>query len=274
MIKLFIEYSPRTNAHLTNQQDKTNNNNKRGSTFHETMTFFWIHMVYYAMTMMSMESKDRESKTTRINFKEFLQSNPWLADGGLFLQYYSKELMLLDPLSRTQVMLPDIKPLPSIVPVDSSENSNLNQRKGVLTLPNLQETSDKAFYDLALVKKLPSWGHEVKLRLIYVMLLVHGRQKGGVDQILKLLESVENEGFHLTLNYFWVQMLTYQIMSVVSEKQKDDEFKPCWFGAMLSKGASASDDVVLDSTLSFSDFIKRRAESMQELLDNQLLYDQ
>ena len=43
-IKSFIENSPRTRRGGTS--DAAAN---RGTTFHETMTYFWVHMVHYAM---------------------------------------------------------------------------------------------------------------------------------------------------------------------------------------------------------------------------------
>jgi len=67
-IKLFIANSTRTQR-------------SRGTTFHETMTYFWVHMVHFA----------RESATipaAKIDFKSFLLLNPQLSNGGLFLTYY------------------------------------------------------------------------------------------------------------------------------------------------------------------------------------------
>jgi len=91
-IKNFIENSNRTN----------------GKTFHETMTYFWIHMVHYAIQATPNPSGD---------FKGFLLMNPQLSNGGMFLQYYKKETMLNNPEARVKVILPDLKPLPSIIDV-------------------------------------------------------------------------------------------------------------------------------------------------------------
>lgn len=44
-IKAFIENSPRTRRGGGNPAEPNN----RGTTFHETMTYFWVHMVHYAM---------------------------------------------------------------------------------------------------------------------------------------------------------------------------------------------------------------------------------
>jgi hypothetical protein len=73
------------------------------------MTYFWMHMVHYAMVCTP-------DPAAQAAFKPFLAANPHLADGGLFLQYYTRERMLKDPAARTQVLLPDVQQLPSIVP--------------------------------------------------------------------------------------------------------------------------------------------------------------
>lgn len=48
-------------------------------------------------------------------FKAFLLLNPQFVNGGLFMHYYSKQRMLMDADARVSVLLPDIRPLPSIV---------------------------------------------------------------------------------------------------------------------------------------------------------------
>lgn len=48
-------------------------------------------------------------------FKIFLLKNPVLINGGLFLHYYSKQRMLMDAEARTAVLLPDKRPLPSVL---------------------------------------------------------------------------------------------------------------------------------------------------------------
>ncbi len=77
----------------------------RKTTFHFTMTYFWIQMIDLAI---AQSPKD-------INFEEFLRLNPHLLNGGLFLEYYKKETMLNNPTARQEMVLPDIKPLPTLV---------------------------------------------------------------------------------------------------------------------------------------------------------------
>lgn len=111
-IKAFIENSPRTHR-------------SKGTTFHETMTYFWAHMVHYCMAQSRpglftadapppIESKPA-ADASLTDFKLFLLKNPVLVNGGLFLHYYSKQRMLLDADSRTAVLLPDKRPLPSLL---------------------------------------------------------------------------------------------------------------------------------------------------------------
>ena len=75
-IKSFIERSPRTAR-------GGGGNNNRGTTFHETMTYFWIHMVDFCM---------HSTKNPNNDFKTFLLFNPQLVNGGLFLHYYTKQV--------------------------------------------------------------------------------------------------------------------------------------------------------------------------------------
>lgn len=89
-IKSFIANSPRA----------------RKTTYHETMTYFWIHMVHFAIASTYNPTND---------FKGFLATNPKLCNGGLYREYYSDKLMLHTAETRVQVALPDKKPLPSIV---------------------------------------------------------------------------------------------------------------------------------------------------------------
>jgi hypothetical protein len=334
-IKRFIENSPRTRR-------GGGDSSSRGTTFHETMTYFWVHMVHYAMASSSIAlggpplpgtnaaaNGETSTKTSAIDntgaegvdklggeeseeaaaetaaetaaaplsdFKRFLLLNPQLANGGLFLHYYSKQRMLLDPEARSCVLLPDKAPLPSLL-VDvgakatgigagargeagdgrSSSSSNYPTPRLPLT--------DTQFRRLLGESKLPSWGHEVKLRAIYLLLLSGwategtgegdataagtpsvgsipansssssatlpvavataavaepasitppsvptpmsasvpapvsaGRPKRGADDaVLAQIHSIERSGFHYTLSYFWVKLVSYHM--AVEDKQ-------------------------------------------------------
>lgn len=77
----------------------------RQTTFHFTMTYFWIQMIDSAI---AQSPKD-------INFETFLGLNTHLMNGGLFLEYYRKETLLNNPVARQEMVLPDIKPLPTMI---------------------------------------------------------------------------------------------------------------------------------------------------------------
>ncbi|KAI9014114.1 ADP-ribosylation factor, partial [Hyaloraphidium curvatum] len=83
-----------------------NSERARKTTFHFTMTYFFIHLVHYAIVSTLNPTGD---------FPGFLAANPQLSDGGIYLRYYSKQLMLHTPESRERMVLPDLKPLPSII---------------------------------------------------------------------------------------------------------------------------------------------------------------
>ena len=126
-IRSFIENSPHTQRKDTG----------RGTTFHQTMTYFWAHMVHFSIERMqtqrpflSREMLDKyapgHSQRQQVSgvpasaacasagssgtnapelppFKRFLLLNPVLSNGGYFLEFYSRERMLLDPTARSQV---------------------------------------------------------------------------------------------------------------------------------------------------------------------------
>ncbi|KAJ6633979.1 ADP-ribosylation factor [Pseudolycoriella hygida] len=77
----------------------------RKTTFHFTMTYFWIQMIDLAIAQ----------SPKGLSFEAFLSLNSHLMNGGLFLEYYKKETLLNNPIARKEMVLPDIKPLPTIV---------------------------------------------------------------------------------------------------------------------------------------------------------------
>ena len=176
-IKNFIDNSPRA----------------RKTTFHETMTYFWTHMVHYAIEATKNPTND---------FKGFLLMNPQLANGGMFLEYFTKDLMLMKMESRQQVVLPDIKQLPSIIsPVTphSKVEVPVVKKKALTDTEFLQKFEEKS---------LERWGLEDEIRAVYVCLASRGRREG-----TKLahagMERFQGSGYNLTATYFWIQMVWY-----------------------------------------------------------------
>ncbi|KAJ7198808.1 ADP-ribosylation factor [Mycena pura] len=83
----------------------------RGRTFHVTMTYFWIQMVHFGIRSTPAEAGERE-------FVRFLLVNPFVADGNLWAQYYSKGLMM-SAEAKAGMVLPDVKALPNLVVRDA-----------------------------------------------------------------------------------------------------------------------------------------------------------
>ncbi|XP_037038799.1 uncharacterized protein LOC119076212 [Bradysia coprophila] len=77
----------------------------RKTTFHFTMTYFWIQMIDAAI---AQSPKD-------LGFETFISVNQHLMNGGLFLEYYTKDTLLNNPIARQEMVLPDVKPLPSVI---------------------------------------------------------------------------------------------------------------------------------------------------------------
>lgn len=212
-IKHFIANSPRTYR-------------SRGTTFHETMTYFWIHIVHYAM---------ETTKVPKDDFKTFLLLNPQLANGGLFLHYYSKKLMLQTAESRMEVMLPDIRPLPSLITDVSKVAAGVQSKAVEHIVPRAAPLSDEEFLNRWSEGTLTSWGHEARLRAIWLCLHRHGR-KEGVKRAFEGLEKSESTGHHITMTYFWIQMTDFamQKLAVFS-----NETIPT-FGLFIQKPTSQS----------------------------------
>lgn len=294
LLKNFIELSPYLNhphdLKLAESSDgSTSSPAKRKTTFHETMTYFWVHMVHYALVSTTLPED---------SFHAFLFMNPQLADSGLFLHYYRKERLLLDPKARVEVVLPDIKPLPSLIAKSSS---------AVMTpaslppspLPGLNEQmiSDEEYYCLFRSYRLPAWGHLPKLRVIYLLLVaVTGRRGGGSLQLLEELARCEGgeKHSHLTVNYFWIHMMTCAILYAVGVRVKESSSShesvskiqasygkvfsatlpspPPSCGGVLGEGEGAKDDWSWpDSLESFADFWSRLKNYPEDLSDPLLI---
>jgi hypothetical protein len=197
-IKAYIENSDRTKRN-------------HGTTFHETMTYFWVHMVHYGMELNKVRIHD---------FRSFLLMNPHFVNGGLFLHYYTKQLMLNNAESRMTVILPDKCQLPSIITYDASATtiSDPAEEKTMTVTERVPKAplTDEEFLDAIMSEggeNLPGWGHEYKLRAIYLLINYHKRSglTRGSSDILEQLKKVEKQYTHETINYFWIQMVTFHI---------------------------------------------------------------
>ncbi|KAI8818474.1 ADP-ribosylation factor [Fimicolochytrium jonesii] len=89
-IETFIKNSGRTTA----------------KTFSVTVTYFWLHMVDWAL---------KTTPGASTSFHALLSLCPYLADGSLPLTYYTKERLYGSVESRTGFVVPDVRPLPNVV---------------------------------------------------------------------------------------------------------------------------------------------------------------
>lgn len=88
-----------------------------GRTFHITMTYFWIQIVHFGMQSMPVEDAPVNSQENE-DFCRFLLLNPYVVDGNLWADYYSKDV-IMTPKAKESMALPDKKPLPNVIARDS-----------------------------------------------------------------------------------------------------------------------------------------------------------
>lgn len=171
-----------------------------GPLYHETFTYFWIHMVHYAMVSTPNLAGD---------FSSLMLLNPQLASEDLVQHYFS------DPAKgKDEVMLPDKEALPSLVLGPEAESAVAEPVGPVKLKAPAGEMSDSVFLEHFLKGTLPSWGHEQHLRATWILLRQMGRRKGGTKQVLGTLKETLGSRYHDTLAYFWLQILTYQVALV------------------------------------------------------------
>ncbi|KAF7377772.1 ADP-ribosylation factor [Mycena sanguinolenta] len=103
------------------QSDQT-----KGRTFHVTMTYFWVQIVHFGIRStppfihsdtdsdLGSGSLEQPDSPELDDFPRFLLLNPYVANGNLWADYYSKEVMM-SVEAKQGPLLPDIKPLPNLV---------------------------------------------------------------------------------------------------------------------------------------------------------------
>ncbi|KAJ7260476.1 ADP-ribosylation factor family-domain-containing protein [Mycena haematopus] len=108
----------------------THSDQTRGRTFHVTMTYFWIQMVHFGISSMGLFESNSTLETSSVKtlvaaekqtpeqenlrFVRFLLTNPHLADGNLWAEHYSKDV-IMSPGAKAGMVLPDKKALPNFV---------------------------------------------------------------------------------------------------------------------------------------------------------------
>ncbi|KAJ6471873.1 ADP-ribosylation factor [Mycena sanguinolenta] len=67
---------------------------------------------------------------------------------------------------------------------------------------------------------LPAWDHYTHIRIAYLLLVIHGRQKGknmifdGLQKYIAQSDQTRGKTFHITMTYFWIQMVHFGISSM------------------------------------------------------------
>lgn len=209
-------------------------------------------------------------------FKTFLLLNPQLSNGGLFLEFYTKDKMM-SPEAKAAVVLPDKKPLPSLLSRTSlppgvkaraqplaksihqesdpeiSEFSSASSSSSSTADPEPKKVFDEAvdaeFLAAFEAKKLRGWGHEHMIRVMYLYLTSRGR-KAGMDKVFESLKEMMKSGFHYTKTYFWSHMVDYCIAQAGSQPFNT-------FAEFISKYKQD----LLEETLVFKYFEKKDFES-------------
>ncbi|KAF7298732.1 ADP-ribosylation factor [Mycena indigotica] len=124
------------------------------------------------------------------------------------------------------------------------------------------ETFLKQFADI----KLPSWDHYTHIRLAYPILSIHGRQKGkniifdGIENYVSKSPQAKTRAFHLTMTYFWIQMVHWAIERVRIQTTKDHKktnSSPISSAETLVAGAPGPSPAThtLDPTATFAMFL-------------------
>ncbi|KIM45608.1 hypothetical protein M413DRAFT_17481 [Hebeloma cylindrosporum] len=107
----------------------------KGRSFHFTMTYFWIQIVHFGIRNMpptfisNAEAKPISSSIPPAasapnllpspnDFAQFLLINPYVVDGNLWADYYTKDV-LMSLKAKGEMVLPDKKPLPNLVVRDA-----------------------------------------------------------------------------------------------------------------------------------------------------------
>jgi len=175
------------------------------ASFHETTLYFWMHMVHYAVEATANPLGD---------FKGFVLMNPQLVNSDLLLDYYTQDTIWHNLDARDEVVMPDKKPLPSLLSGGNHQQQQAASatRQEVKEQPQAfmpRELSDQAFLELFRQRRLPCWGHEAKLRAIWLLLQSEGRRQGGTGRVFAALQQVEGNMHNVTESYFWIQMVTY-----------------------------------------------------------------
>jgi len=158
-----------------------------------TLTYFWSHMVHYSMN----------SQITEIDeFKTFLMINPCMTDLQMYTRYY-KDGVAESADAKKEMILPKKKALPSIV---FKPEGDAEKAKKAMSDFEAKQCSDADFIDAFESDALSGWGHEYFIRVIFCYLNTLPR-RAALDKCFSEFARVQGNGYHLTLTYFWIQLV-------------------------------------------------------------------
>jgi hypothetical protein len=99
--------------------------------------------------------------------------------------------------------------------------------------------SDEEFMTSLDSGTLSGFGHEAKIRTIYLLLQRDKRSNAIIDSILDQLKGIEKENTHYSINYFWIHMVDYYMR--VSAKQTVEAVSTASVFSFLSFGSKAAE---------------------------------
>ncbi|KAF5328803.1 hypothetical protein D9619_011526 [Psilocybe cf. subviscida] len=79
---------------------------------------------------------------------------------------------------------------------------------------------------------LPSWDHYTHIRVAYVLLTKYGRQDGknkifqGLEKYISSSAQTKGRSFHVTMTYFWIQIVHFGIRNTPPSLEADEKMKP------------------------------------------------
>lgn len=117
--------------------------------------------------------------------------------------------------------------------------------------------SDSEFLSKFQLNSLDSFGHDAKIRAIYLLLLCHPRSSDTINLILEKIQSIERGNAHASINFFWIHMVDYYMK--LAAKHAAESSVPKGLFSFLSISAPVNQDwkdSIGTTTCLFSDFYR------------------
>ena len=180
------------------------------------------HMVWYAM-------QSCKHGYTR-SFETWIVMNPRLCDlRGLCNEFYTDDVLYAhDQIAEREFIAPNVKALPSVTAtVDIASMKSKAKEADVDVMSVLSgmvdedlNSNDEQFITEFELGTLKAWKHEYVLRATWYYLQYYGRMQGKEKVFEEFERHYGSEAFHLTLCYFWLQMVDYYRMIVTEERKQ------------------------------------------------------